>query len=148
MCTAEYHLSEKQTEALLDITLRRLTSFEVGFCSITFYFCCASTNEVNITLFVYSMGIIVFLHFQRKKFVDEHNSLTQQISKLNELLLSKKLIFQVFAFFLLMIYLLLRLLMNVLSSIWKIHMFLRISLLFSTCVNYIMHFLIISWITM
>lgn len=54
----EYNLSEKQSEALLDITLRKLTSFE------------------------------------RKRFVDEHKSLSEQISKLNELLLSKKLIFQ------------------------------------------------------
>ncbi|KAH7667363.1 DNA topoisomerase (ATP-hydrolyzing) protein [Dioscorea alata] len=54
----EYNLSEKQAEALLDITLRKLTSFE------------------------------------RKRFVDEHNSLMEQISKLNELLSSKKLIFE------------------------------------------------------
>ncbi|WOL16199.1 DNA gyrase subunit A, chloroplastic/mitochondrial isoform X1 [Canna indica] len=54
----EYHLSEKQAEALLDITLRKLTFFE------------------------------------RKKFVDEAESLSQQISKLNELLSSKKLMFQ------------------------------------------------------
>ncbi|KAJ0978070.1 hypothetical protein J5N97_013544 [Dioscorea zingiberensis] len=54
----EYNLSEKQAEALLDITLRKLTSFE------------------------------------RKRFVDEHNSLTEQISKLNELLSSRKLMFE------------------------------------------------------
>lgn len=51
-------LSKKQAEALLDITLRKLTFFE------------------------------------RKRFVDESNSLTEQISKLEELLLSKKLMFQ------------------------------------------------------
>ncbi|XP_042458589.1 probable DNA gyrase subunit A, chloroplastic/mitochondrial [Zingiber officinale] len=53
-----YHLSEKQAEALLDITLRKLTLLE------------------------------------RKKFVDEAESLSDQISNLNELLSSKKLIFQ------------------------------------------------------
>ncbi|KAG6525682.1 hypothetical protein ZIOFF_015648 [Zingiber officinale] len=55
---AKYHLSEKQAEALLDITLRKLTLLE------------------------------------RKKFVDEAESLSDQISNLNELLSSKKLIFQ------------------------------------------------------
>lgn len=54
----EYGLSEKQAEALLDITLRKLTSLE------------------------------------RKKFIDESNSLSEDISKLNELLSSKKLMFQ------------------------------------------------------
>ncbi|OAY83547.1 probable DNA gyrase subunit A, chloroplastic/mitochondrial isoform X1 [Ananas comosus] len=54
----EYGLSEKQAEALLDITLRKLTSLE------------------------------------RKRFVDEAKSLSEQISKLNELLSSKKLMFQ------------------------------------------------------
>ncbi|KAJ4970402.1 hypothetical protein NE237_003501 [Protea cynaroides] len=54
----EYGLSEKQAEAILDITLRRLTSFE------------------------------------RKKFVDESISLTEQISKLNELLSSRRQILQ------------------------------------------------------
>ncbi|XP_043713637.1 DNA gyrase subunit A, chloroplastic/mitochondrial isoform X1 [Telopea speciosissima] len=54
----EYGLSEKQAEALLDITLRKLTSLE------------------------------------RKKFVDESVSLTEQISKLNELLSSKRPILQ------------------------------------------------------
>ncbi|XP_037436785.1 probable DNA gyrase subunit A, chloroplastic/mitochondrial [Triticum dicoccoides] len=54
----EYGLSEKQAEALLDITLRKLTSLE------------------------------------RKKFIDEANSLSESISKLNELLSSKKLMFQ------------------------------------------------------
>ncbi|CAL4919724.1 unnamed protein product [Urochloa decumbens] len=54
----EFDLSEKQAEALLDITLRKLTSLE------------------------------------RKKFVDEANTLSEEISKLNELLSSKKLIFE------------------------------------------------------
>uniref|UniRef100_A0A1D1YYY0 DNA gyrase subunit A, chloroplastic/mitochondrial n=1 Tax=Anthurium amnicola TaxID=1678845 RepID=A0A1D1YYY0_9ARAE len=54
----EYGLSEKQAEALLDITLRKLTSLE------------------------------------RKKFVEEGRSLAGQIDKLNELLSSKKLMFQ------------------------------------------------------
>uniref|UniRef100_A0A0D9W0M1 DNA topoisomerase (ATP-hydrolyzing) n=1 Tax=Leersia perrieri TaxID=77586 RepID=A0A0D9W0M1_9ORYZ len=54
----EFGLSDKQAEALLDITLRKLTSLE------------------------------------RKKFVDEAKSLSEEISKLNELLSSKKLIFQ------------------------------------------------------
>ncbi|KAM0835083.1 hypothetical protein ACQ4PT_063188 [Festuca glaucescens] len=54
----EYGLSEKQAEALLDITLRKLTSLE------------------------------------RKKFIDEADSLSKSISKLNELLSSKKLMFQ------------------------------------------------------
>ncbi|TVU44445.1 hypothetical protein EJB05_03888 [Eragrostis curvula] len=54
----EFNLSEKQAEALLDITLRKLTSLE------------------------------------RKKFVDEATTLSEEISKLNELLSSKKLIFQ------------------------------------------------------
>ncbi|XP_015690124.2 probable DNA gyrase subunit A, chloroplastic/mitochondrial [Oryza brachyantha] len=54
----EFGLSDKQAEALLDITLRKLTSLE------------------------------------RKKFIDEANSLSEEISKLNELLSSKKLIFQ------------------------------------------------------
>ncbi|WVZ61007.1 hypothetical protein U9M48_010948 [Paspalum notatum var. saurae] len=54
----EFHLSEKQAEALLDITLRKLTSLE------------------------------------RKKFVDEAKTLSEEISKLNELLSSKNLIFQ------------------------------------------------------
>ncbi|CAM0877228.1 unnamed protein product [Alopecurus aequalis] len=54
----EYGLSEKQAEALLDITLRKLTSLE------------------------------------RKKFIDEANSLSEGISKLKELLSSKKLMFQ------------------------------------------------------
>ncbi|KAK8443831.1 hypothetical protein SEVIR_9G039700v4 [Setaria viridis] len=54
----EFDLSEKQAEALLDITLRKLTSLE------------------------------------RKKFVDEAKTLSEEISKLNELLSSKKLIFQ------------------------------------------------------
>ncbi|XP_072976441.1 DNA gyrase subunit A, chloroplastic/mitochondrial [Typha angustifolia] len=54
----EYDLSQKQAEALLDITLRKLTSLE------------------------------------RKKFVDEARSLSEQVSKLNELLSSKKLMFQ------------------------------------------------------
>ncbi|XP_074567804.1 putative DNA gyrase subunit A, chloroplastic/mitochondrial [Curcuma longa] len=54
----EYHLSSKQAEALLDITLRKLTLLE------------------------------------RKKFVDEAESLSEHISNLNELLSSKKLIFQ------------------------------------------------------
>ncbi|XP_038980756.1 DNA gyrase subunit A, chloroplastic/mitochondrial-like isoform X3 [Phoenix dactylifera] len=53
-----YCLSEKQAEALLDITLRKLTLLE------------------------------------RKKFIDEAESLSAQISKLNELLSSKKLMFQ------------------------------------------------------
>ncbi|RWR74134.1 DNA gyrase subunit A, chloroplastic/mitochondrial [Cinnamomum micranthum f. kanehirae] len=50
----EYDLSSKQAEALLDITLRKLTSLE------------------------------------RKKFIDECESLSGEISKLNELLSSKK----------------------------------------------------------
>ncbi|KAI4323668.1 hypothetical protein L6164_023255 [Bauhinia variegata] len=50
----EFSLSEKQAEAILDISLRRLTLLE------------------------------------RKKFVDESNSLMEQISKLEELLSSKK----------------------------------------------------------
>ncbi|KAK9124925.1 hypothetical protein Scep_013771 [Stephania cephalantha] len=54
----EYGLSDKQAEALLDITLRKLTSLE------------------------------------SKKFVDEGKVLTEQISKLNELLSSKKQILQ------------------------------------------------------
>ncbi|PUZ36416.1 hypothetical protein GQ55_9G036200 [Panicum hallii var. hallii] len=54
----EFGLSEKQAEALLDITLRKLTSLE------------------------------------RKKFVDEAKTLSEEISKLNDLLSSKKLIFQ------------------------------------------------------
>ncbi|KAJ1293026.1 hypothetical protein BS78_01G036400 [Paspalum vaginatum] len=54
----EFDLSEKQAEALLDITLRKLTSLE------------------------------------RKKFVDEAKTLSGEISKLNELLSSKNLIFQ------------------------------------------------------
>lgn len=54
----EFNLSEKQAEAILDISLRRLTLLE------------------------------------RKKFVDESNSLMQQISKLNELLSSRKQILQ------------------------------------------------------
>ncbi|XP_062212806.1 probable DNA gyrase subunit A, chloroplastic/mitochondrial isoform X2 [Phragmites australis] len=54
----EFDLSEKQAEALLDITLRKLTSLE------------------------------------RKKYVDEAKTLSEEISKLNELLSSKKLIFQ------------------------------------------------------
>ncbi|XP_020517571.1 DNA gyrase subunit A, chloroplastic/mitochondrial isoform X2 [Amborella trichopoda] len=53
-----YNLSDKQAEALLDITLRKLTSLE------------------------------------RKKFVEEGESLKEQISKLNELLSSKKLVYQ------------------------------------------------------
>jgi len=53
-----FGLSEKQAEALLDITLRKLTSLE------------------------------------RKKFVDEAKILSEEISKLNDLLSSKKLIFQ------------------------------------------------------
>ncbi|KAL6894322.1 hypothetical protein ACP4OV_008420 [Aristida adscensionis] len=53
-----FDLSEKQAEALLDITLRKLTSLE------------------------------------RKKYVDEAKTLSEEISKLNELLSSKKLIFQ------------------------------------------------------
>ncbi|KAF8403484.1 hypothetical protein HHK36_011588 [Tetracentron sinense] len=54
----EYDLSDKQAEAILDITLRRLTLLE------------------------------------RKKFVDEGKSLTDQILKLKELLSSRKQIFQ------------------------------------------------------
>ncbi|CAL9094296.1 unnamed protein product [Musa textilis] len=54
----EFGLSEKQAEALLDITLRKLTLLE------------------------------------RKRFVDEAESLSGQISKLNELLSSTKLMFQ------------------------------------------------------
>ncbi|PKA51188.1 DNA gyrase subunit A, chloroplastic/mitochondrial [Apostasia shenzhenica] len=54
----EFGLSQKQAESLLDITLRKLTSFE------------------------------------RKKFADEGKSLSENISKLNELLSSKKLILQ------------------------------------------------------
>ncbi|PWZ52160.1 putative DNA gyrase subunit A, chloroplastic/mitochondrial [Zea mays] len=54
----EFNLSEKQTEALLDITLKKLTSLE------------------------------------RKIFVDEAKTLSEEISNLNELLSSKKLIFQ------------------------------------------------------
>ncbi|KAG1338248.1 hypothetical protein COCNU_04G005540 [Cocos nucifera] len=54
----EYGLSEKQAEAILDITLRKLTFLE------------------------------------RKKFVDEAESLSENISKLDELLSSKKLMFQ------------------------------------------------------
>ncbi|XP_066340967.1 probable DNA gyrase subunit A, chloroplastic/mitochondrial [Miscanthus floridulus] len=54
----EFDLSEKQAEALLDITLKKLTSLE------------------------------------RKKFVDEAKTLSEEISKLNELLSSKELIFQ------------------------------------------------------
>ncbi|KAK3148964.1 hypothetical protein QOZ80_3AG0210980 [Eleusine coracana subsp. coracana] len=54
----EFNLSEKQAEALLDITLRKLTSLE------------------------------------RKKFIDEAKTLSEEISKLNELLSSKKLILQ------------------------------------------------------
>ncbi|KAL6636683.1 hypothetical protein ACP70R_024255 [Stipagrostis hirtigluma subsp. patula] len=54
----EFDLSQKQAEALLDITLRKLTSLE------------------------------------RKKYVDEAKTLSEEISKLNELLSSKKLIFQ------------------------------------------------------
>ncbi|CAL9753619.1 unnamed protein product [Musa acuminata subsp. burmannicoides] len=54
----EFGLSEKQAEALLDITLRKLTFLE------------------------------------RKRFVDEAESLSGQISKLNELLSSTKLMFQ------------------------------------------------------
>lgn len=54
----EFDLSEKQAEALLDITLKKLTSLE------------------------------------RKKFVDEAKTMSEEISKLNELLSSKKLIFQ------------------------------------------------------
>ncbi|KAK9154530.1 hypothetical protein Sjap_002010 [Stephania japonica] len=54
----EYGLSEKQAEALLDITLRKLTSLE------------------------------------SKKYVDEGKVLREQISKLNELLSSKKQILQ------------------------------------------------------
>ncbi|KAF8708556.1 hypothetical protein HU200_029927 [Digitaria exilis] len=53
-----FDLSEKQAQALLDITLRKLTSLE------------------------------------RKKIVDETKTLSEEISKLNELLSSKKLIFQ------------------------------------------------------
>ncbi|GJM97030.1 hypothetical protein PR202_ga13925 [Eleusine coracana subsp. coracana] len=55
----EFNLSEKQAEALLDITLRKLTSLE------------------------------------RKKFIDEAKTLSEEISKLNELLSSKKLILQI-----------------------------------------------------
>ncbi|KAF8748266.1 hypothetical protein HU200_013011 [Digitaria exilis] len=54
----EFDLSEKQAQALLDITLRKLTSLE------------------------------------RKKIVDGTKTLSEEISKLNELLSSKKLIFQ------------------------------------------------------
>ncbi|RWW47566.1 hypothetical protein BHE74_00046423, partial [Ensete ventricosum] len=54
----EFGISEKQAEALLDITLRKLTILE------------------------------------RKRFVDEAESLSGQISKLNELLSSTKLMFQ------------------------------------------------------
>nr|XP_027114281.1 DNA gyrase subunit A, chloroplastic/mitochondrial-like [Coffea arabica] len=54
----EFNLSEKQAEAILDISLRRLTLLE------------------------------------RNKFVDERKSLTEQISKLLELLSSKKRILQ------------------------------------------------------
>ncbi|XP_010246370.1 PREDICTED: DNA gyrase subunit A, chloroplastic/mitochondrial [Nelumbo nucifera] len=54
----KFDLSEKQAEALLDITLRKLT------------------------------------HLERKKFVDESISLTEQITKLHDLLSSKKQIFQ------------------------------------------------------
>ncbi|KAG2534324.1 hypothetical protein PVAP13_9NG060900 [Panicum virgatum] len=53
-----FGLSEKQADALLDITLRKLTFLE------------------------------------RKKFVDEAKTLSEEISKLNDLLSSKKLIFQ------------------------------------------------------
>lgn len=55
----EFNLSEKQAEAILDISLRRLTLLE------------------------------------RKKYVDESKSLMEQISKLEELLSSKRHIFQV-----------------------------------------------------
>ncbi|KAM3699938.1 hypothetical protein ACJW31_05G063200 [Castanea mollissima] len=55
----EFNLSEKQAEAILDISLRRLTLLE------------------------------------RKKFVDESKSLMEQISKLEELLSSKRHILQV-----------------------------------------------------
>ncbi|CAA6654489.1 unnamed protein product [Spirodela intermedia] len=55
----EYGLSEKQAEALLDITLRKLTSLE------------------------------------RNKFIEEGQSLTEQINKLNDLLSSKKHMLQV-----------------------------------------------------
>ncbi|XP_078149625.1 DNA GYRASE A [Carex rostrata] len=54
----KFGLSEKQAEALLDMTLRKLTALE------------------------------------RKKFVDEAKALSDEISKLNELLSNKKLIFQ------------------------------------------------------
>ncbi|XP_066365402.1 probable DNA gyrase subunit A, chloroplastic/mitochondrial isoform X1 [Miscanthus floridulus] len=54
----EFDLSKKQAEALLDITLKKLTSLE------------------------------------RKKFVDEAKTLSEEISKLNELLSSKELTFQ------------------------------------------------------
>ncbi|KAJ1686088.1 hypothetical protein LUZ63_017478 [Rhynchospora breviuscula] len=54
----KFGLSEKQAEALLDMTLRKLTALE------------------------------------RKKFVDEAKTLTDEISDLNELLSNKKLIFE------------------------------------------------------
>nr|CAB3497725.1 unnamed protein product [Digitaria exilis] len=60
----EFDLSEKQAQALLDITLRKLTSLE------------------------------------RKKIVDGTKTLSEEISKLNELLSSKKLIFQLIFVFL------------------------------------------------
>ncbi|KAH6794279.1 DNA GYRASE A [Perilla frutescens var. hirtella] len=56
--TEEYNLSDKQADAILDISLRKLTSLE------------------------------------KNKFIDEGKSLSEQISKLQELLSSKKLIYE------------------------------------------------------
>ncbi|KAL5994935.1 hypothetical protein ACLOJK_024992 [Asimina triloba] len=76
-----YGLSERQAEAIMDITLRKLTSLEVGF---------VSNEPASTAIKMLSYCVIL----QRKKFIDEDKSLTEQISNLNELLSNKKNILQ------------------------------------------------------
>lgn len=85
----EYGLSEEQAEAILAISFRRLTALEVPFYSIqssSFFEIETCNLEDVLTRF--------YLH-QRKKFTDESSSLTEQITKLEQLLSSRTNILKV-----------------------------------------------------
>ena len=89
---AEFNLSEKQAEAILDFNFRRLNVLEVN--NLILCKCNISLLGDGSRIKVLSK-ILILLIVQRKKFVNESELLKEQISKLEELLSSKKHILQV-----------------------------------------------------
>jgi DNA gyrase subunit A len=91
---AEFSLSEKQAEAILDISLRRLTLLEVTIVP-SVIFCLSMRFHTGTILQTVSCEADIILIVQGKKFVEESKSLMEQITKLEELLSSRGNILQV-----------------------------------------------------